>query len=148
MEDRLSKYLKSIVDYKYEKFEDYDLFKFEATFDEIKKEIKLYRGNESFKITTAFECPICNNDVFIAINSFNNASESFKAYHNGSDVIIECNSYYSDILMNVIEVLDELMTDDYEYIVELIKVIDKNNKIDKAELLENVISILNEGKNE
>ena len=71
MEDRLSKYLKSIVDYNYEKFEDYDLFKFEATFDEIKKEIKLYRGNESFKITTAFECPICNNDVFIAINSFN-----------------------------------------------------------------------------
>ena len=146
--DELKEYLEKIVDFKYTKEENYDLFEFEATFEKNKKIIKLYRGNNSFKITFNLECPICNNDVFIAINSFNSNSDSFKAYHNGYDVIIECNSYYSDIVRNVAEVLDELMTDDYEYVVELLNVIDKNNRIDKAELLENVISILNEGKNE
>ena len=149
MIDELIKYLEEIVDVKCSKFANYDVIEFIATFNNIDKNVKLYVGNNSFKFEICLECPICNLEVFSSMNIFNKNCISFNAYHDSLNVMIECVSYYNDLVMNVKEVLDELMTDDYEYVCSLIDVIDKNNRIDKVELFENVISILSEdNKNE
>ena len=145
--NELKIYLENIVDLKYKRLDNCDLYEFTATFGDYDKNIELYVGENNLKFLIELECPICNLDVFTSINLFNNNCELFKACHDGADVLIECVSFYSDIVSNVKDILDELMTDDYEYVIELIKTIDKNNKIDKVELFENVLSILNEGKN-
>ena len=144
--NKLKEYLESIIDIKYQKLDGYELYEFIATFDSVDKNIKLFVGENNFKITLELECPLCNLEVFSEMNSFNESSVMFKAYHDGNNVVISSFSYYDDIVENIKDILDELMSDDYEMISSLIKVIDKNNKIDKVELLENVIDLLNEGK--
>ncbi len=139
----LKEYLESIIDINYQKYDSYELYEFIATFDSVDKNVKLYVGDNNFKIVIDLECPLCNMEVFTEMNTFNEHSVMLKAYHNGSSVIISAFSYYNDIVSDIKDILDEIMSDDYEYIVSLIKVIDKNNKIDKVELFENVLNILN-----
>ena len=139
----LKEYLESIIDINYQKYDSYELYEFIATFDSVDKNVKLYVGDNNFKIVIDLECPLCNMEVFAEMNTFNEHSVMLKAYHNGSSVIISAFSYYNDIVSDIKDILDEIMSDDYEYIVSLIKVIDKNNKIDKVELFENVLNILN-----
>lgn len=139
----LKEYLESIIDINYQKYDSYELYEFIATFDSVDKNVKLYVGDNNFKIVIDLECPLCNMEVFTEMNTFNEHIVMLKAYHNGSSVIISAFSYYNDIVSDIKDILDEIMSDDYEYIVSLIKVIDKNNKIDKVELFENVLNILN-----
>ena len=139
----LKEYLESIIDINYQKYDSYELYEFIATFDSVDKNVKLYVGDNNFKIVIDLECPLCNMEVFTEMNTFNEHSVMLKAYHNGSSVIISAFSYYNDIVSDIKDILDEIMSDDYGYIVSLIKVIDKNNKIDKVELFENVLNILN-----
>ena len=147
MKEEIKNYLDSVISYSIIKNDNYDLLEFKLKFDKYEKNASLYIGNESLKLTIICECPICNMDVFIEMNEFNHNSDLFKAYHYDDNLYLECYMFYSN-LNDIKDIFNTLRYDDYEYILALLNVVDKVNKIDKAELLGDVMSILSGGNNE
>ena len=148
MDERLIEYLESIVDIKYEEKEGYLYVEFIVTFNDKDVILKLYKGNNNIKMYFSFECPICNSDVFMAMNEFNEKSDIYKAFHNGNDVIVEAFTYYKDDVETVRDMLDELLTDDYELVNNIINAIYKANSVDKFKVMEKIIDDLSEDKDE
>jgi hypothetical protein len=144
MNEELIEYLKSIVDIKYENNNDYLHIEFKISFNDKLYDMKLYVGNNNIKMYFMLDCPICNQDIFIIMNEFNLKSDLFKAFHNNEYVVIEAFTYYNNSLITVKDMLDELLTDDYALINNLIDTIFEVNSVDKIKVFEKLIDNLGE----
>ena len=125
MDKNLKEYLDDIIDYKYIDKGDYEMIEFIATFHNQDRNVLLYLGKYSIKMSIILECPICNIDIFTVMNLLNQNSDYLKAYHNDGNIYIECQMIYDDILKIVKEVFNSLINTDYEYISLIIDTIDK-----------------------